>query len=410
MTTTDKEEASSGHYELLLELAYSLSGSLDLGEVLSQALTATHRLVDFRGGSIALVEHGYLSIAAADPAVGPEVAALRLPVGQGLSGRVAETGHSIYSTDLQNDERVSPKVRGLDTNKTIRSYFAVPVVASGDVVGVLQVDSEVIDAFSEEQRAMVSSLAPLIGAAIQNARVFTAELETRERLRELERLRADFIAITSHELRTPLTPLVGFAELLAMGTEAHVTSMPTQEISERLAGSVERLRALVTELQRLSEVDAGDLELKKEPIDLVHVIETTAEPFMEERPMRLHLEGAAYAFGDSVRFADAMRCLLDNAVSFSPEGAPIEITTSTDGARVRIDVIDGGKGVPLEDVDKIFERFAQRESPHTREVGGLGIGLPVARGLIEHMEGTLEVVPGTRGHFVIALPAGGRDG
>jgi signal transduction histidine kinase len=267
----------------------------------------------------------------------------------------------------------------------------------------------VIDAFAEEQRAMVSSLAPLIGAAIQNARVFTAELETQERLQELERLRSDFIAITSHELRTPLTPLVGFAELLAMGTESRVTSLPTAEISDRLTGSVERLRTLVSELQRLSEVDAGALELKKETIDLVHVIETTAEPFMEYRPMRLHLEGAAFATGDSLRFADAMRCLLDNAVSFSPEGAPIEITTSTDGERVRIDVIDGGKGVPVEDAEKIFERFSQRESPQTRAVGGLGIGLSVARGLIEHMKGTLDVVPGTRGHFVIALPAGGHD-
>ena len=97
-----------------------------------------------------MIEGGYLSIAVSEPAVGPEVAALRLPVGKGLSGRVAETGHSIYSKDLQNDARVDVNVRMLDTNRTIRSYFAVPVVASGQVVGVLQVDSEEVDAFSDE--------------------------------------------------------------------------------------------------------------------------------------------------------------------------------------------------------------------------------------------------------------------
>lgn len=402
-----RADTSPGHYELLLELAYGLSGSLDIGQVLKEALAATRRLVDFRGGSIALIEHGYLSIAVSEPAVGPEVAALRLPVGKGLSGRVAEAGHSIYSKDLPNDERVDTHVRSLDSNRTIRSYFAVPVVASGQIVGVLQVDSEEVDAFSDDQRAMVSSLAPLIGSAIQNARVFTAELETHERIRELERLRSDFIAITSHELRTPLTPLVGFAELLHMGRGEDITSMPTREVTERMLASVERLRNLVQELQRLAAVQADQLELGKEPIDLESVIEETSVPFMQERPMRFHLKGASYAVGNAARFADALRCLLENAVNFSPEGAPIEITSSAHDDRVRIDVVDGGGGVPAEDAEKIFDRFTQRASPQTREVGGLGIGLPVARGIIERMGGSLDVIPGDRGHFVIALPAGG---
>jgi signal transduction histidine kinase len=409
IATSSSSEARSGHYELLLELAYGLSGSLDVGEVLKEALSATRKLIEFRGGSIALVEDEHLSIAVADPPVGPEVAALRLPVGQGLSGRVASTGRSMYSRDLQNDERVSPNVRSLDTNSTIRSYFAVPVVASGDIVGVLQIDSENVDGFSEEQRAMVASLAPLIGAAIQNARVFTEELETQERLLELERLRSDFISITSHELRTPLTPLLGFAELLATRDASDLTT-PTTEVIERLESAVERLRGLVEELQRLAQVEADALHLKSQPIDLVTVIEGTATPFMADRPMRLHLEGAGYATGDPERLGDALRCLLHNAVNFSPEGAPIEITTSSDGEGVvHIDVVDGGKGVPAEDAEKIFERFAQRESPQTRQVGGLGIGLPVARGLIEGMGGTLNVVPGTRGRFTITLPVRGPD-
>ena len=409
METVADRPPGSSHYELLLELAYGLSGSLDVGQVLREALAATRRLVDFRGGSIALVEGGFLSIAVADPAVGPEVAALRLPVGQGLSGRVAETRHSIYSKDLQNDPRVSPDVRKLDSNQTIRSYFAVPVVASGEIVGVLQVDSETVDAFSEEQRAMVSSLAPLIGSAVQNARVFTAELETEENLRELERLRADFIAITSHELRTPLTPLVGFAELLSMGRAAHIADLSGSDFTDRMLASVEKLRALVHELQHLAQMDADELELKHESIDLVQVIESSTRAFMPERPIRLHLEGASYAMGDAARLSDALGCLLENAVNFSREGTPIEVTTSSDGPRVRIDVIDGGSGVPAEDAEKIFDRFTQRSAPQTREIGGLGIGLPVARGLIERMSGSLDVVPGDRGHFVITLLSAGRD-
>ena len=407
--TTPAERLPSSHYELLLELAYGVSGSLDLSEVLTRSLAATRRLIDFRGGSIALVEDGFLSIAAADPVVGPEVAALRLPVGEGLSGRVAETGRSIYSPNLQEDERVSPSVKSLDSNQAIKSYFAVPVVASGAVVGVLQVDSEEVDAFSEEQRAMVASLAPLMGAAIQNARVFSSQLETEQRLREFERLRSDFIAITSHELRTPLTPLVGFAELIAGAARTQVVGLPIGEIGDRLEGSVAKLRSLVGELQRLSQVDADSLRLKRQPIEVSVVIERASEPFMTARPMRLRLEPGRIALGDPERLADALGYLLDNAVNFSSEGMPIEIATSTVGSSILIDVIDGGKGVPEEDAKKIFERFSQRESPHTREVGGLGIGLPVARGLIERMGGSLEVVPGARGHFTITLPRGPDD-
>lgn len=402
--TTPSQRTESGHYELLLELAYGLSGSLDVGEVLRTSLAATRRLIDFRGGSIALVEGDHLSIAVADPEVGPEVAALRLPVGEGLSGRVAQTGRSIYSKDLQDDERVSPTVRSLDTNRTIASYFAVPVVASGEVVGVLQVDSEEPDAFTEEQQAMVASLAPLIGAAIQNARIFTAQLETEEHQRELERLRSDFIAITSHELRTPLTPLVGFAELMVRGDKVAISGMQIDEIANRLEHSVDRLRSLVGELRRLAQVDADSFQLKREPIELPLVIEKASGEFMQDRPIRLHLVGSERVLGDEERLADALRYLLDNAVRFSPEGTPIEIRTSELNGSIRVDVMDGGRGVPVEDSEKIFERFSQRQAPSTRERGGLGIGLPVARGMLEGMGGALEVVPGARGHFAITLP------
>lgn len=404
-TSSIPSKRTSSHYEILLELTYGLSDSLAVADVLKRALDATRRLVDFRGGSIALIVGEFLQVAASEPPVGPEVAALRLPVGQGLSGSVAETGHSTYSPDLQNDDRVSDRVRSLDSNSTIRSYFAVPVVASGEVVGVLQVDSETVDAFSEEQRAMVASLAPLIGSAIQNARVFTSEYETGERLRQLERLRADFIAITSHELRTPLTPLLGFAEFLAMGTDSQITQVPTEEITERLQHSVDRLRSLVGELKRFSAVESEALRPSNQTIDLAKVIDVASTPFQEARPLRLHLTDATSALGDPDRLTDALGCLLENAVNFSSEGAPIEISTSRDGQEVRIDVIDGGHGVPPEDAETIFERFSQRESPHNRQVGGLGIGLPVARRLIESMGGTLTVIPGPRGHFVITLEA-----
>lgn len=393
----------SVHHELLLELASHLSGSLDVGEVLTRALDATRRVIDFRGGSIALVEGDYLSIAVSDPAVGPEVAALRLPIGEGISGRVAATGESMYSPDLKSDPRVTRSVLSLDTNAPMRSYFAVPVVASGKVVGVLQIDSEEPDAFGETERAMVTSLAPLMGAAIQNARVFTQELETEDELKELAQLRSDFIAISSHELRTPLTPMIGFAELLASGSDQIPGNMPVAEVIDRLIFSAERLKAHVAGLQRLASVDIGWMVMKHERVDPIEVVERAIASI--NRPVRVLVETSGHAMADPDRIEDALRCLLDNALSFSPEGSSIDVRVTESGNEIQIAVLDEGPGVPEEDANRIFERFAQRESPHTREVGGLGIGLSLARGLVEKMNGSLIVIPGPRGHFVIALPA-----
>lgn len=391
------------HHELLLELASHLSGSLDVGEVLKRALDATRKVVDFRGGSIALVEGVYLAIAVSDPAVGPEVAALRLRVGEGISGRVAATGESMYSPDLQADPRVVRSVLSLDTNAPMRSYFAVPVVAGGEVVGVLQIDSEDPDAFGDTERAMVTSLAPLMGAAIQNARIFTQEVETEEELKQLARLRSDFIAIASHELRTPMTPLIGFAELLANDPGQIPGNVDVSEVIDRLIYSAERIRSHIAELQRLASVDIGWMVMKHEPVDPTDVVERAIAGI--DRPVRVRVETSLQVMADPDRFEDALRCLLDNALSFSPEGSPIDVHVTEGPDEIKISVLDEGPGVPPEDANRIFERFAQRESPHTREVGGLGIGLSLARGLVEKMKGSLDVVPGTRGYFVIILPA-----
>jgi GAF domain-containing protein len=246
--------ARAAHFQLLLELAYELPGSLDIGEVLTRSLAATRRLIDFRGGSIQLIEEGFLRIAAADPEVSPEVAELRLPLATGLSGRAATTGTTIYSPDLDHDPRVDPDVRRLGSNQGIHSYLAVPVVASGEVVGVLQIDSSTPDAFSEVQRSMIATLAPLMGSAIQNAQIFAAELEVEDRARDLDRLRTSFLTITTHELRTPLSAMVGFAELLIRPDLPRV--MDVHEVVGRLRKSVDKMRYLVAQMERATRIPA----------------------------------------------------------------------------------------------------------------------------------------------------------
>ena len=390
------------HFRVLLELAYALPGSLDIGDVLTHSLEATSKLIHFRGGSISLIEDGLLAIAVSDPPVSPEVAALKLPVGTGLSGRVAATGTPVYSPDLDTDARVDPEVRRLGSNQGIRSYFAVPVVASGEIVGVLQIDSEEPAAFSEEQRSMVATLAPLMGSAIQNARIFTTEQETQVRARELEQVRSDFLSITTHELRTPLAPLIGFAELLTRPEARDV--MGVDEITRRMLKALERMEYLVARMRRAASAGSGAPRAQPEPADIGDAVELVVAQVGDRRPIDVSFApGRPRANIDVARLTDALMELLDNAINFSPEGSGVSIDVEEAEGGITITVVDEGPGIAPEDAERIFEPFAQLEDPQTRAIGGLGIGLVMARSLIREMGGDLRVVPGPHGRFEITL-------
>jgi len=396
-------DAGTDHFHLLLELAYDVSGSLDIGDVLRRSLQAIRKLVDFRGGSIQLIEEGALAIAASDPEVSPEVAALRLPLGTGLSGRVASSGTAIYSPDLDNDPRVDPEVRRLGSNQGIRSYLAVPVIAGGETVGVLQIDSEIVDAFDENHRTMVATLAPLMGSAIQNARIFAAEVDNEERTQDLDRLRNDFLTITTHELRTPLSGLIGFAELLARPDSGGI--LGRDDAVERILASVSKLERLVAQIDDAARAEAGTSIVEPRSGHVRDALELALERF-EGRHIEVRIDPTLpSARIDVARLADAVEALLKNAANFSPPGSPITVDVGEENDVITIAVRDGGPGVAAEDARRIFEPFAQLQDPQTRSVGGLGVGLSTAKGLVEQMGGHVYVVPGPTGRFEISLLA-----
>lgn len=390
------------HHALVLELAYEIGSSLDLGVVLERSLRAMRRLVDFRGGSIALRDDDALFIAAAEPAVSAEVAQLRLPIGHGLSGRVAETGKPIYSPDLDADDRVDPEVRRLGSNSGMVSYFAVPVIARGDVVGVLQLDSSTVDAFADEQRALLVALAPVIGSAIQNARAFADEKETRRRVDELDRRRADFISLATHELRTPLTTLLGFAELL--GRRPLPDSVEEESLIDGINTSLARFARLIEEIQRLALLDAGGFELRIQKVELAPLI-LSAAAMTDRRVDILGPDRPVMVDTDPVWTREIFIEVIDNATKFSPEGTPIEVRIAVRSDFIEATVLDDGPGISVDETEVIFERFTQLSDPITRSEGGLGLGLAMAREVVQRLGGAIEAVPSGRGQVCVSIPA-----
>ena len=159
-------------YRLLLDLARDITGRLDRQEVLDASFVALRQLITFGGGSIQLVDGDGVRLAAADPPATPEAYETRIPLGQGIGGRIVVSGEPRYIPDILTDPEV-PAWRA--TSSGVRSYFGVPLITEGSVLGVLQIDSPDVDPFSEEDRFTILAFTPIVAAALQNARLFERE-------------------------------------------------------------------------------------------------------------------------------------------------------------------------------------------------------------------------------------------
>ena len=168
MPGPDNDTARAG---LLLRLARQITGRRDLDDVLAEVFRSLRPLVEFGGGSIQLLdEDGWIQMAASDPIAPAHVMSQRIPLGSSVAGRVILTEHPVYMPDLESRDDVNSESTGRRVSTGVRSYLAVPLVADGRAIGVLQVDSPLPDAWSDTDRALFLTAAPIVAAAIQNAR------------------------------------------------------------------------------------------------------------------------------------------------------------------------------------------------------------------------------------------------
>ena len=217
----------------------------------------------------------------------------------------------------------------------------------------------------------------------------------RVRLEKLDRARSEFIANASHELRTPLFSLGGFLELMA---DEDVDEATRREFLETMGEQVERLAKLATDLLDLSRLDAGQIRVEHEPVDLGEVVQAVAEEFrgVAERlrhPIEVVVEGLPVARADELRVLQVARALADNAFVHTPEGTRITLRAYADREHAYLEVEDEGPGVPAEHTPHVFDRFYRAGGGIA---SGSGLGLAIARELVTVMNGAvlLESQPG----------------
>ncbi|HEX8002004.1 MAG TPA: ATP-binding protein [Mycobacteriales bacterium] len=406
MTGLSARPATGTRYRLLLDLAREVTAQRDLGAVLDQTFIALRRVLDFTGGSIALVDdEGWISFAATDPPATPEAMAMRIRVGDGIVGRIVAEGEPQYVADIHTHPDVTPERRAKSVSAGVISWFGVPLITEGRAIGALQIDSPVPDAWDEEDRLLLMSFTPIVAAAVQNARVYARERAALRRLEELDQRHRDFVAIVSHELRTPLTAVMGYTDTVLTYQDS-LDQESIFKLVERSRVSAGRLAALVEELLELSVIQRGELRLSLAPVDVPALVRGVVSRFENGRVAVDVPETLPQVVTDAERLAQVLGNLLSNAVKFSPPDAPIEVSARCADDLLELRVADRGIGISPEDLDRVFERFVQLERANVRKIGGIGIGLYVVRQVCDALGATVsaESEVGAGSTFVVRVP------
>ncbi len=242
------------------------------------------------------------------------------------------------------------------------------------------------------------------------SRLLAQQRDENERLVELDRVKASFLAEISHELRTPLTSILSFTELLhdGVGRDDPVEQVEFLDVITRNA---QRLLALVDDLVLLDRAETGILPLDLVPFDLASVVQdavTTFSPKAETKQISLecNLEEGAPLVGDERRIAQLLDVLLSNAVKFTPEGGRVTVSATSSGDHWFISVTDTGIGIPQPERDSLFERFFRASNARAARIPGSGLGLSVARAIARLHGGNISIAnAAARGTVVlVALP------
>ncbi|HET6851566.1 MAG TPA: CHASE domain-containing protein [Pyrinomonadaceae bacterium] len=329
----------------------------------------------------------------------------------GPNSRAIRTGEVIITNDYMRATSASPGVIvGPDNGLRPDSSLAVPMAVMGRIIGTIEVQSYEANVYRPEHVTAMSMAANLTAVAVENVRLLKLERTAREAAEESNRLKDEFLATVSHELRTPLTAILGWSRLLEGGT---LDDAVTQQAVETIGRNAKAQAQIVDDILDVSRIITGNLYIDLRPLEVIPVVENAinvVRPTADAKGIKIetYFDAApATISGDANRLQQVVWNLLSNAVKFTDSGGRVCVKVWQVGATVEIRVSDTGQGISKEFLPFVFDRFRQADSTTTRQHGGLGLGLAIARHLVEIHGGTIKAESqgaGMGATFTIRLP------
>jgi signal transduction histidine kinase len=248
----------------------------------------------------------------------------------------------------------------------------------------------------------------LLAAALGNARLFQDEREMVERLRGVDRMKTTFVSSVSHELRTTITAIEGFAGLLD-GDSTALDDPRRGDYLERLKRNARSLGVLVDDLLDFARFERATSELALKPVDLSHIVPQIVDQtssLLADRPVSMHIAPGVMALADLSAVERILVNLLSNASKYTPSGSPLEVILEQDDAMAVLTVVDHGPGIPEEERENVFGLFYRVVDQSARATRGVGIGLALARQLVEKLGGAISIgeTPGGGASFRVTIP------
>jgi signal transduction histidine kinase/ActR/RegA family two-component response regulator len=307
------------------------------------------------------------------------------------------------------DDIADPSFRQFVEVTGMRAVCVVPLVARGHTIGaVAAIQAESGRRFTSDDASLVGELAQRGALALDNARLHAECTNALRQAHAANHTKDEFLAMLGHELRNPLAPILMALEVVKR-RDPHAFANERQ-IIERQA---KQLLHLVNDLLDVSRIVAGKIQLRPEAIDLRSVVDRAVEitkPTFDKRstpPVVMVPAEPVQIRGDLLRLAQVTSNLLDNAAKFSEPDQAVLIEVKQAGNKAMLIVSDEGSGIPDALLPHIFDRFVQQEQAIHRQQGGLGLGLAIARSIVELHGGTIAAAHQHDGHgtrMTITLP------
>ncbi len=405
-------ERRIAYLERIVKISQILNSTLSLEPLLQIIIQAATELTNTESCSILLIDPNTneLKFAEATGGLTDKLKKLSVPLENSVAGWIVIKDRPLLIRDAKDDPRWH---RGVDesTHFETRSILGVPLKLRDKVIGVLEVINKRSDeGFDQDDIQIATTLSAQAAIAIENARLLDEVQQAYREMSEIDRIKGDFVSIASHELRTPLAVILGYASFL----RDNVSGQASEQL-EIVLNSAVRLRSLIDDMVNLRHIQADDVQLDVSIFSLRKLILDVVEEFRDLVKGKQQILTTRFVPTDSQLNIEAdyqkvylvLANMISNAVKFTGKGGRIHINVELKGHEYWTNIIDTGIGVPQTEYNRIFDQFCQVEPSLTRKYQGMGVGLSIAKGMVEVHKGRIWVdsVVDKGSNFTVVLPS-----